>query len=95
MLGIFSKAANDSKKHNKYKFWQNEYHPVELYSNEMMDEKLDYIHGNPVKKEIVERPEDYLYSSARNYCGLKGLIDGEFLDWERAAEVTSAGQPGV
>ena len=30
---------------------------------------------NPVKQEIVEKPEDYVYSSARNYCGLSGLID--------------------
>jgi putative transposase len=80
MLTIFSKAADESKKHNKFKFWQNEYHPVELFSNEMIDQKLDYIHENPVKEGIVEKPEDYLYSSARNYYGLKGLIDVEFMD---------------
>jgi hypothetical protein len=30
---------------------------------------------NPVRQEIVEKPEDYIYSSARNYCGKNGLIN--------------------
>jgi hypothetical protein len=38
-------------------------------------EKLNYIHMNPVRQEFVDKPEDYLYSSARDYCGGKGLID--------------------
>lgn len=40
----------------------------------MMDQKLEYIHNNAVEEGIVENPEDYLYSSVRNYTGLKGLI---------------------
>lgn len=36
---------------------------------------MNYIHENPVKAGFVEKEEDYLYSSARNYAGLKGLID--------------------
>ena len=36
---------------------------------------LDYIHNNPVLSGFVEKAEDYLYSSARNYYGMKGLID--------------------
>ncbi|HOX83213.1 MAG TPA: transposase [Chryseolinea sp.] len=80
ILDIFRTAANDSKKHQKYKFWQNEYHPVELFSNEMIDQKLEYVHDNPVKEGIVDKPEDYLYSSARNYAGIKGLLEIEFMD---------------
>jgi putative transposase len=80
MLGIFKSAAADSDKHKKYKFWQNEYHPVELFSNAVIDQKVDYIHENPVKELLVEKPEDYLYSSARNYAGLKGLLESEFAD---------------
>ena len=37
-------------------------------------QKLEYIHQNPVKAGFVEKPEDYLYSSARDYHGMKGLI---------------------
>ncbi len=80
MLNLFQQAALVSKKHQKYKFWQNEYHPVELFSNEVMDQKLEYVHNNPVKEGIVEKPEDYLYSSARDYCGLKGLLEIEFMN---------------
>jgi hypothetical protein len=54
MLLSFSRAASASKKHNKYKFWQNEYHPVELFYNGMTDQKLDYLHNNPVKKVSLE-----------------------------------------
>lgn len=80
MLTVFESAAENSKKHEKYKFWQNEYHPVELFFNEMMIQKLEYVHDNPVKEGIVERPEEYIYSSARDYCGRKGLLDVEFMD---------------
>jgi len=80
MLDIFRAAAQESRKHRKYKFWQNEYHPVELSSNAVLDQKLDYIHENPVKARIVETAEDYLHSSARDYAGLKGLLDIEFAD---------------
>jgi putative transposase len=80
MLQIFRSAALESKKHTKFKFWQNEYHPVELSDNHMIDQKLAYIHENPVKDGIVENPEDYLYSSARDYAGVKGLLEITFLD---------------
>jgi hypothetical protein len=80
MLTIFASLASESIKHIKYKFWQNEYHPVELFYNEMMDQKLDYIHENPVKEGVVENPEDYLYSSARDYAGKKGQLDVVFMD---------------
>jgi putative transposase len=46
----------------------------------MMDQKLDYIHNNPVKEGIVDRPEEYVYSSARNYAGLQGLINVNFIE---------------
>jgi len=41
----------------------------------MMDQKLDYLHNNPVEAGFVSEPQDYLYSSARDYCGEKGLLD--------------------
>ncbi|HEY8935521.1 MAG TPA: transposase [Cyclobacteriaceae bacterium] len=80
LLRLFKSAALNSTKHIKYKFWQNEYHPVELFSNEMVDQKLEYVHDNPVKEGIVDKPEDYLYSSARDYAGTKGLLEIEFMD---------------
>jgi hypothetical protein len=39
-----------------------------------MPEKLNYIHNNPVESEIVDEPDYYWYSSARDYSGKKGLL---------------------
>lgn len=80
MLAIFKEAGSRSKKHQQYMFWQNEYHPVELSDNDMMERCLNYIHNNPVEAGIVERPEDYIYSSARDYAGAKGLLDIKFIE---------------
>ena len=44
-----------------------------------MEQKLDYLHNNPVVEGIVDEPEDYVYSSARDYAGKKGLIDIELI----------------
>ena len=44
-----------------------------------MMQKLGYIHQNPVKAGFVIEAEHYLYSSARNYAGMKGVIDVSFL----------------
>lgn len=40
-----------------------------------LHDTLDYIHNNPVHAGIVEKPEDYLYNSARNYYDLKGISE--------------------
>ena len=68
------RGVNDSKIKN-YKFWQDGSYIETIYSYEFYKEKLNYIHMNPVKQEIVDRPEDYIYSSAQNYCGQNGLIN--------------------
>jgi hypothetical protein len=40
----------------------------------MIDSMLNYIHENPVRAGWVKNPEDYLYSSARNYADMECLI---------------------
>lgn len=73
--------AGEKNCHNSgFQLWQQDNHPVELSTMVIAHQKLDYIHYNPVVSGIVEKPEDYLYSSARNYLGLKNLIDVEILD---------------
>jgi predicted ATP-dependent Lon-type protease len=47
----------------------------EIYGNQFLEEKLNYIHNNPVEEMIVSKPEEYLFSSARNYAGLDSMID--------------------
>jgi hypothetical protein len=44
--------------------------------NKVITEKINYIHQNPVEAGLVFRPEDYIYSSAIDYAGEKGLLDG-------------------
>jgi putative transposase len=68
--GIYNSNNKD------FQFWQQHSHPLELNSNEMIDQKLEYIHLNPVAAGFVDIPEAWLYSSARDYAGTtKGLID--------------------
>lgn len=58
-----------------FRFWQADNKPIELWSNAVIKQKLDYIHQNPVEDGLVYRPEDYLYSSASAYAGEEGLLD--------------------
>ncbi len=62
-----------------FQLWQHHFHPIELNSNYLLDNKLDYIHLNPVKQGWVERPEHWVYSSARDYSGGKGLLEIVYL----------------
>ena len=67
------RGAND-KKISNYKFWQDDNHVEQIGTYDFYKQKLNYIHQNPVRQEIVERAEDYLYSSARNYASMDGLL---------------------
>ncbi len=69
------KAGMANSNNINFQFWKQDNHPVEMRTLEMAHQKLDYIHYNPVEAGFVERPEEYLYSSARDYCGVKGLLD--------------------
>ena len=74
MLKRFQKAAQKASNVKDYQFWQHDNKPIELWSNTVIKEKIDYIHQNPVEEGLVFRPEDYLYSSAVDYAGEKGLL---------------------
>ena len=80
MLRIFKESGKENDRNVSYQFWQQDNRPVELDTNKMIDQRLDYIHNNPVETGIVDQPEDYLHSSARDYSGIKGLLDIEFID---------------
>jgi len=60
---------------NDWQFWQQHNHPIELGSTKMINQKLEYLHFNPVKAGFVEHPKDWKYSSAKDYYGKKGLLD--------------------
>jgi len=76
------KLQMDEKDGNyKYSLW--EHHPDKflLTSESMFMQKVHYIHNNPVKEGLVERPEDYKYSSAR-YWLRKPLLDDEPIEMD-------------
>ncbi|MEO6288942.1 MAG: hypothetical protein ABIO76_03415 [Ginsengibacter sp.] len=53
---------------------QQHNNPLEITGQQMFDEKLLYIHQNPVQSEFVTSEEDWKYSSASEFCGMKGLV---------------------
>jgi putative transposase len=69
----YLKAAH--KTQCEYQIWQEGSHPQVIEHEEVMRQKLEYAHGNPVKRGYVDKARDWRYSSARNYAGEKGLID--------------------
>ncbi len=75
MLNRFEYAGFNDSKIKDYRFWQEGYHVEEITTTKFLKQKIDYIHQNPVKREIVAYAEDYLYSSAVDYAGRKGMVD--------------------
>jgi len=75
MLDYFKGACIHLKRTQQYKVWQNGYHAEICSSNKFIKQKLDYIHNNPVVDKIVENPEDYIFSSARNYAELDSELE--------------------
>ncbi len=61
-----------------WQFWQPHNKPLEITSQQMFDEKLAYLHQNPVLAGFVTKEEDWKYSSARDFCGMKGSISLSF-----------------
>ncbi len=59
----------------EYQVWQEGIQPKLIQNNEMMKNKIEYIHNNPVKRGYVDEGQHWRYSSARDYEGLKGLLD--------------------
>jgi putative transposase len=81
MLRIFLEQGAKNSRNKTNQFWRQDNQPQELYSPKFFFQKLSYIHNNPVVAGIVEKPEHYLYSSARDYFETKkyGLLEVTFL----------------
>ena len=74
LLNSFRLAADKSSNVRDYQFWRHDNKPIEIWSNKVISQKINYIHKNPVKAGLVFRPEDYIYSSAVDYSGEDGLV---------------------
>ena len=75
LLDMLAKARLRHKTESKHQVWQEGSHPEQITSEDMMRQKIEYIHNNPVKRGYVDEPIHWRYSSAGNYEGEKGLID--------------------
>jgi len=75
MLHRFELAGKFDNRIKKYKFWQETNHAVLLDNVEKIDQRINYIHKNPVRALIVANPHEYLFSSAVDYSGEKGFVD--------------------
>lgn len=64
MLNKFRQYGSANKDNITYQFWQNGNYPVALYWNKVIDQKVKYIHQNPVRAGFVDRADKYHYSSA-------------------------------
>lgn len=74
MLKFMENAGLNNNNNTGFQLWQQDNHPIELFTQKVTHQKLDYIHNNPVTAGFVESPEDYLYSSAKDYYGLESLL---------------------
>ncbi|MHB1178816.1 MAG: hypothetical protein ACYCZO_10855 [Daejeonella sp.] len=80
MIWMFKRAGAKNSNNKIYQFWQQDNHPIELSTNEMLDRRLNYLHENPVRAGLVWEIADYKYSSAIDYCEKgQGLLPIELL----------------
>jgi REP element-mobilizing transposase RayT len=81
LMYLFERAGQNNSNNKRYQFWQQHNHPIELSTNEMIEQRLAYIHHNPVEAGIVLSAHEYLYSSAVNYAGLpEKLIEVMYIE---------------
>lgn len=76
MLNIFNQAGLNNSNNKIFQFCQQDNHPIECDTAQILEQKMEYIHENPVRVGFVEKAEDWVYSSAGDYfCNRKGLIE--------------------
>lgn len=74
IIWMMERAGMKNGNNKDWQFWQQHNKPTEIKDQKMFDKTLDYIHQNPVQAGFVIREEDWKYSSARDFCGMKGLV---------------------
>jgi putative transposase len=83
------------KTHGEDRFWQRRYYDFNVYSESKRVEKLRYMHRNPVVRGLVEKPEDWTWSSFRHYAmGKIGTveIESEWTAQQRESALKLAGE---
>ncbi len=68
LLWMFQQAGKRNSNVQEFQFWQQNNQPIEIWSLNVFEQKLNYVHENPVKSGFVSESWHYKYSSAKNYC---------------------------
>lgn len=79
MLWLMERAGLKNSNVKKRQFWQQNNKPIELWSAEVIDQKVEYIHNNPVVSGFVTEAYHWRYSSAVDYSGGKGVLEIDFV----------------
>jgi len=80
MLKLFAQAGRMNSNNTNYQLWQQDKHPIACGSQDILRQKMNYIHNNPVRAGFVDKEEDWIYSSAGDYrIGRKGLIEMSYV----------------
>jgi REP element-mobilizing transposase RayT len=74
ILKLMKEAGSENSNNARFQLWRQDNHPIELFTQTVTHQKLYYIHNNPVTAGFVESPEEYLYSSAKDYYGLPSQL---------------------
>ena len=59
LLWMMKRAGEKNGNNNRFQFWQQHNQPIELSNNEMLQQKLDYLHNNPIEAGFVDEPGHY------------------------------------
>jgi putative transposase len=63
ILTDLKKSKSEFKLQSEYQVWQEGFHPKMILGSEEFEQKMNYMHNNPVKRGLVESPGDWKYSS--------------------------------
>ncbi|MGM0589612.1 MAG: REP-associated tyrosine transposase [Bacteroidota bacterium] len=80
MLRMMKCAGTQNGRNKDFQLWQQHNHPIQLDTLAKLEQRLHYLHMNPVKAGFVDEPEQWVMSSAREYVGGVGLLDVEIID---------------
>ena len=70
---VFQYNAKYQKQNAENMFWQKKNHPIDCFNTKVMQQKINYIHMNPVRAGWVAEPENWWYSSANAQSPIKVL----------------------
>ena len=77
-LNVLKAEVSKQIKGERRQLWQRRYYDFNILTQRKFVEKLRYMHRNPVKRGLVEKPEDWPWSSFRHYLtGVFGRVEIE------------------